>query len=80
VPRNNVTPSRYRVLDKKTDAFLRFGDYMVDGEEIPGLVARGVLGFRFMLDRADFGPRFVGCNEPADVRRVLAYEGYYGNS
>ncbi len=76
--KNNAAPSRYRILDKKTDAFIGFGDYMVDIDELLGLVARGVLDFRFMEQRADFAKRFKACEDPADVRRVLASEGYYG--
>ena len=75
--RNNVAPSRFRILEKKTDKFLGFGNYMVDSEAIPGLVARGVLRFKFMLDRADFESRFGLCKDACGVRMILAGEGFY---
>lgn len=76
---NCVTPYREREF-RKDGTFKKFTDpprYRVDGDEIPGLVARGVMPFRFLRMRSDFATRFAGCEVADDVRRVLSAEGYY---
>lgn len=76
---NCVAPVQEREVGKDGE-FKRFFDpprYRVDGEDLPGLVARGVMPFRFLRLRSDFGTRFAGCSCPGDVRRVLASEGFY---
>jgi hypothetical protein len=78
VEMNHITPYRDRVLHE--DGRIEFGDYRVDGDEIPDLVARGVMPLRFLLMRKDAKTRFKGCESAADVRGVLRDEGFYGQS
>lgn len=75
---NNVTPCRVRKFDEKAGRAIETGEYKVDVEALPGLVARGVVPYRFMLDRVDFSARFAGCGDAIGVRAILASEGYYG--
>ncbi len=78
---NNVVPSQQRKFNTKGE-FLGFYDpprYRVDEPAIPGLVATGVMPFRFLRMRADFGTRFKGCEDAVAARKVLAAEGYYND-
>ena len=77
---NCITPSQRRMIgdDGEFQGFYKPPRYRVDGEEIPGLVARGVMPFRFLRMREDAGSRFKGCENADDVRKVLSSEGYYG--
>jgi len=52
----------------------------VDADGVPGLVARGVMPFRFLPYRADFQERFLGCSEAQHVNDVLLVEGFYSGS
>ncbi len=67
--RNQVEP--YRDREVSEDGKIEWGPYRVDGPDIPLLVARGVMPFRFMRERSDFETRFAGCETPADVGRVI---------
>jgi hypothetical protein len=78
---NHVTPQRVKVdkrVDKDNVIEVSTDEYLVDVEALPGLVARGVMPYRFLEMRADFSTRFKGVEDPAGVRRVLRGEGYYG--
>ena len=72
---NHVAPCRERLVDRNDKPYL--GEYLVDADGIPGLVARGVVPFRYLKLRQDFPTRFADCADVHDVRRVLAAEGYY---
>ena len=77
---NCVTPQRVKV-EKLVDGVIvaiHTDRFLVDVEALPGLVARGVMPYRFLEMRADFATRFAGVEDPAGVRRVLRGEGYYG--
>lgn len=68
---NCVVPSRVRNLNAK-DEFVSFGEYM-QTEDMPELVARGVLPFGFL----QLGDRFKGCTEASHIQDVLFTEGFY---
>jgi len=76
---NCVVPSQQRRVNAKGEfqGFYEPPRYKVDVEALPGLVARGVMPFRFMLQREDFKSRFKGCETSDDVRAVLSKEGFY---
>lgn len=76
---NCVTPSQQRVVNAKGEfqSFYQPPRYRVDVPALPGLVARGVMPFRFLVMRADFKTRFAGCADADAVRAVLSAEGYY---
>ncbi len=76
---NCVVPSQERIFNDKGE-FVSFHSpprYRVDVPALPGLVARGVMPFRFLALREDFSTRFKGCENPDDVRKVLSSEGFY---
>jgi hypothetical protein len=77
---NCVQPQRERkeVRITKDETVLEITDHlMVDEPGLPGLVARGVMPFRYLRLRADFKKRFAGCEVPFDVNMVLRTEGYW---
>ena len=79
-PTNYVKPQRVKV-ERKVDGILReisTDDFKVDVEGLPGLVARGVMPFRYLKELKDFKARFADCVCALDVNRVLASEGFYG--
>ena len=76
---NCVAPIQERRLDSggKVLGLFEPPQYRVDEEGIPELVARGVMPFRFLRMRKDFGTRFKGCEAPLDVLAVLVGEGHF---
>lgn len=72
---NQVVPCRERTTSVKGEVEL--GDFAVDQEGLPELVARGVVPFEYLRRREDFGERFAGCTEPAHVLDVLRSEGWF---